>query len=288
MSKNKYKAQVLVIVVMVLMLLAIIILGIVAVVTRDVEQSLGSREYEMSYNKSEEQIFKILDKYSNTAVGLEGLIADGYSCTGGAVTGYDCGFVDDKLATTMKVMDTNIVEDFELGKDETFKVILGGTYKNNVTIQWTGNAAISLTLEYKNGNDYLVKKDVYDNSGLYTRAGTNPAHHELSIVVPGGATNTIIVNTGSGLSVADQPLFLKIKPMMEEGIYTLLNVKGVDSSFPKQVRRIEAVSYYEGVNAPSSAPVVITQIPLAGQEPEILNYVLRTESTINKRKASPY
>lgn len=281
--KRGVEAQILVVVIMVLMLLSIIVIGIVAVVTRDVEQSVSSREYEASYNKSEEKINGILDKYADVSVDLNEIVNDSnLNCTGASELGFQCDFIDGNLVTKVTIDDTNVVESFDLGKDETFKVILNETYRDDITFSWTGQVALEFTLEFQRGDEYAAYKDVYDKEGIFTSSGTSPSHHIFEFVVNDPNKNEVMLNIGNALEFTDKPLFLKVKPLMKDGILTQLSVRGENSSFPDQIREVEGISYYQDNTAPSSAPVLVTQIPLAGFEPEILNYVLRTETKISK------
>lgn len=283
MLKKKFEAQVLVVVIMVLLLLSMIVIGIVAVVTRDVEQSVGSREYEASYNKSEEKMNTILDKYADVSVDLSGLVSDpNLSCSGAADLGFKCTFSEEDLMTQVSVDDTNEVVDFDLGKDETFKVRLDNSYRDNITFTWTGQVALEFTLEFKRGSEYSSFKDVYDKDGIFTTSGTSSSHHVFQFIANDPTRNEVVLNVGDALQVSDIPLYLKVKALMKDGIATQLSIKGENSSFPDQIREVEGVSYYQDNTASSSAPVLITQIPLAGFEPEILNYVLRTENNIVK------
>lgn len=278
--KDKLQGQILVIVVMVLMLLGIIILGVVAIVTRDVEQSVGSQQYEQSYNLSEEKMLLLLDDYSDVSNDLSTLVNQG--CSGFVTTGigYTCTYTTDEYFTSVNVSDTDVVEDFELGKDETFKVILDG-YTGEVDIRWTGEVALELSLEYKVGDEYKVVKGVSDK---YSILSQNAAVADQAVsFTESGTIDEITVDVADTIASAGggDSLYLKIKPLMKYGISTQIAIDG-EAGFPNQVRKFESVSYVNADNVSSSAPMLVTQIPLAGYEPEILNYVLRSENVIQK------
>jgi hypothetical protein len=284
MRKKPLKAQILVITVIVLLLLSIIVIGIIAVVTRDVGQSVSSQQYETSYNKTEEKMLKMLDSYGDTDVALTGLLT-WEGCTLQS-TVYQCQSTDGNLTTKVNVEDTNLVKDYELGKDGTFKVILG-SYTGNLEISWTGDTALLMTLEYKaTSGQYESVQDVYDNTGILTSSGSSAADHPMHATVPAGKNNTIIVNVG-GITLpaaASSRSFFKIKVLMNDNshISTLLGVKG-DNTLPKQIRKFEGVSYYQSATtAYSSAPTLITQIPLAGKDTGLMDYVLRSNTIVSK------
>jgi len=264
------------------------VISIIAVVTRDTEQSLSSKEYETSYNVSEEKMLTLLDTYSDVDVGLTGLLSQGCSLAGEL---YTCQYQQDNLITNVSVTDTNRVENFELGKDETFSIILND-YTGILEISWTNDIALEMSLEYRvatadpNTNlGYKMIEDVYDQTGIFTQSGASSADHVLNYAVDVNNPKLIQINMNNaipGVAAADITTKLKIKPLMKgENTSTLISVQG-DNSLPKQVRKFEGVSYYESVGAPSSAPTLITQIPLADKLPEILNYVLRSETIVDK------
>lgn len=282
-GEKNLKAQILVITLMVLLMLSIIVIGIIAVVTRDINQSTNQQQYETSYNKTEEKMLKALDTYGNTDTSLSGLVNEGCFYEG---TIYKCSTTDNNLVTQINVQDTSVVKDFELGKDQTFKVILG-SYAGNLEISWTGDTAILMELEYKDtSGKYLADQDVYDNAGILTSSGTSSADHKFNFVVPAGKKNTIDVNIAgiTTSSAVNTRYYFKIKALMNESshISTLLSVTG-DNSLPKQIRKFEGVSYYQSNTTDlSSAPTLITQIPIAGMDPEIMNYALRSNILVEK------
>ncbi len=260
-------------------------MGIVALVRRDAEQGFGSQEYESSYNESEKAILKTLDKYGDVAVPLTDIASNpDLSCSLGVGSVYVCNYTNNPYSTHLTITDTNKVEDFELGKDETFKVQLNSTYRGKVYIGWEGDAAIAMTIEAQGSNlVYESINDVYDNKGILSESGTSAADHAFNYAVPDPAQNYIVVTISgiTGIAATDKPLYLKIRPLMKNGTSIRLNVTG-DAGFPNQVRKVEAYSYLNSNNVPSSTPILITQIPLAGKEPEIINYVLRVENEIVK------
>jgi len=279
---KKYRGQILVVVVLVLLLLSIMVISIVAVVTRDVEQSLSMHEYEISYNTTEEKMLRILDTYGDVDVPLIGLLEmEGCSLAGQQ---YICSYQEDNLETEVTVEDTNEVENFELGKDETFKVILNN-YRGKLKINWSANMALVMSLEYTDvSSEYKVLKDVHDEAGVFTMSGSGPQDHPLAFTVPAGEPQTIEIdlNTVPGIALSDSLTYLKVKAAMKgDNISTLLSING-DASLPSQVRKVEGYTYYSSLGAPSSAPIVITQVPLAGKSPEILNYVFYSDNVVTK------
>lgn len=284
---KKNEGQILVVVILVLFILSIIVLGIIAIVTNDVEQSLGGEQYELSYNKSEESIQRILGDYSDTEKSLYGILNEtGYSCSAGYQSSYQCIFDYSDIETTVNASDTNEVVDFELGKDQTFKVVLGG-YEGVVEIQWTGEVAMLFQLDYQTPeNEYKALMDMHD-AGNYVVSSV--PEHPMQNSIPVQSENRVIINLWQirdrlGSTEFDHFTGLKIKALMKEdaNVSTLLSVRG-NAGFPIQVRKLEAVSYPTGTNkVVVSAPALIAQIPFAGSEPEFMNYVIRSNSAVNK------
>ncbi len=279
--RTQHRGQILVILVIVLLLLAIIIMSIVAVVTKDIEQVANSQQYSTSYNKSEEKLLNIVSKYSNINLSLDNLLEDG--CHGSEFE-YECVFNEDQSTTTLRIEDTSDVSDFELSKDETLKLKLDESYKGELDIRWTGEAALNLTFEYKNSNgEYKVVKDIYDNHQVLSQSGLSASDHLMNYTVINSDDNHILIDISSISefdSLSDTPLFFKIKVLSKTNSSVLVSVRG-DISFPKQIRRFEAVTQFD-TNTSASMPILISQIPLAGREPELLDYVLLTPDTIIK------
>jgi len=289
---KKNEGQILVIVILVLFTLSIIVLGVIAIVSNDVEQSLGSKQYEISYNKSEESIQKILTDYADTDVSLAGVVNEaGYSCSPSVLNAYTCDFDYSDMQTTINVSDSDEVIDYELGKDETFKVVLND-YQGVVEVEWTGDVAMLFQVDYQQTNgEYKSLTDMHD-AGNFVTSGN--LEHPLGLNIPVQTENRVIIDlaaiksnlllTGSKLAFFSKFTGLKMKALMKEdaNVSTLLSVKG-NAGFPIQVRRLESVSYPTGADSiVVSAPVLITQIPFAGREPELMNYVIKTKSVLNK------
>jgi hypothetical protein len=142
---------------------------------------------------------------------------------------------------------------------------------------------MTITYTDSTGN-YKLIKDVYDNSSILSQSGLGPADHPTNYTVPVGTENTIQINMSSitGLTALDTTSLLKIRTYMKDGnTSTLLNIEA-DNNLPKQIRKVQGRSYYTSLGASSSAPVLITQIPLAERLPGIFDYVIRAESAVNK------
>lgn len=279
-QNKKISGQILVIVLMVILLLSIIIMGIIAVVNRDLEQSLSAEQYETSYNSSETKILELVEKYGDVSKDLRDLATD---CGAAINNVYTCSEqTDDNVVTEITVEDTSKVEDFELGKDETLKLILND-YRGQLDISWTGQVAFLITLEYQDASGtYKNIKDVYDRVSIYSQSG-GASDHAFNFTTVGPQNTSTRINLGSttGLVAGDKLVFLKLKAIMKTTFSTLLTVDG-EATFPKQVRKFEGITYAESSSAKTAAPILITQIPLAGFEPGILNYVLESDVRVRK------
>ncbi|MBD3280760.1 hypothetical protein GF389_04525 [Candidatus Dojkabacteria bacterium] len=289
---RKNQGQILVVVILILFIISIIVLGIIVIVSNDVEQSVGAEQYELSYNKSEESIQKILTNYADTNTSLAGLTGEvDYSCSAAVLEEYSCMFDHMDMETTVNITDSNEVEDFELGKDETFKVLLGD-YEGVVEVEWTGDVAMLFQLDYQTvTNEYRTISDMHDAGNHVT---TGSLEHPMNINIPVQSQNRVIIDLDGiktqieseiGIGQFQKYSGFKIKALMKENenVSTLLSVKG-NVGFPIQVRKLEAISYPENAeeSAVLSVPVLSAQIPFAGSEPEIMNYVIRAKSDINK------
>lgn len=269
-----------------LFILSIIVLGVIAIVSNDVEQTVGGKQYELSYNKSEESIQKILTGYANTDTSLAGIVnEEGFSCSTSVLNEYTCIFDYPDMQTTVNVSDSNEVIDYELGKDETFKVLLG-SYSDVVEIEWTGNVAMLFQVDYQITTDeYKTIMDMHD-AGNYVGSGN--LEHPMGLNIPVEGQNRVIINLQTIKEEVGSNTFknftgMKVKALMneDENVTTLLSIKG-NAGFPIQVRRLEGISYPPSTGAVVSAPVLVAQIPFLGREPEVMNYVLRSELVLNK------
>ncbi len=274
------KGQILVILVIVLLLLSIIVMTIIAVVTRNTRQVVSSKQYSQSYAKSEEKLLEILSEYSDINLSLDTLLSKG--CVGSNFA-YTCTFDEEDSITTLFVEDTYEVNDFELEKDESLKLILNGSYRGNLDIKWTGNSAIEMTLEYKNANnEFKSIKDIYDNHSVLSQSGLSNNDHLMNFTVVNPNENYISLNLNSisGISADDILLFFKIKILSKQNTSSLITVEA-NSSFPRQIRRFEVATKFK-TNTDSAMPVLISQVPLAGRQPELFDYVLLTPNQIVK------
>lgn len=283
-GKRNLSGQILVIVVIVLLLLSIIIISFVAVVTRDTEQSLSAEEYETSYNLSEEKLQRLLEDYSDVEKDLSGLLGVEGCYISGSESEYKCSYNYDNLHTDVTVLDTNKIDNYEIGKDETLTLTLNN-YLGPLVISWTNDSAIELTLDYINSDfEYKNIKDVYNQGEIFSQAGAGDADHPMNYVIDPNNEKSIQVNTTSitGISSADSLQSLKIKLMMkDDNASSLISVSG-ENTLPKQIREFKAVTYYKSTGADSSAPILITQIPLAGRLPELFNYVYKSNTQVTK------
>jgi sensor domain CHASE-containing protein len=65
MQKRALSAQILLTTLLVLIIVAIIVVGVIAVVRRDVQQTVANQLYQDLYNVSENSIFEIIDLYTS-------------------------------------------------------------------------------------------------------------------------------------------------------------------------------------------------------------------------------
>lgn len=284
--EKKLKGQILVIVILVLFIVSTVILGIIAIVTRDVEQSLGAEEYERSYAITEDNMQKILIKYADVNIPLGQIVSEGeLNCTEPVSDQYKCFFEEDGYISEITVEDVSQVENFELGKDDTFKVDLGN-YTGTLEFQWTGHVAMSFNLYYKKTTgEYVMVSDFYDAGNFVSRAGIEESH-PLNLSIPQPGQNRVILDlNGISNSLDDFQNFeyLNLRAMMNEdsNTSTLFSMRS-NLGLPAQVRKVQGISFRSDNSNVNSVPQLISQIPLAGKDPSVLFYVLRSNQIVGK------
>jgi hypothetical protein len=291
------RGQIMLVTLLTLMVLGVITVGIIATTNRDVYQTVSNQQYEELYNRSEEIVFTILDKYSKTATGgqlvtLSSLRTDfGGNCVE-TVSGrsYTCNLPDTsgQVNTEVKINDTDVFQDFELAKDDTLTLNLSG-YSGQLNVSWQNSAAIDLSLVYTtSAGEYRVASDLFDLAGVFASNGGDPfaggTHDFQFSTLRAPNSNNFRVNIGSAINTAagDTPRLLMITPRMAGATGSIL--LSIETTLPvPQVREIVASSQVVGaVNAP--LPSVRTQIPLHPQVPSIFSgYALLVDSGVQKQ-----
>lgn len=279
MIKKKMQAQILVIVVIVIFVLSIIVIGMISVVTRDVEQSLSSSQYELSLHYSEEKLLSLVEDYSDRSIPLS-KIESIQECDQQSDSKYSCVYSNEEITTMVNVQEKNSVENYELGKDQSINIILNN-YRGKVEVSWTGKFALDFILQYQDGNyEYKNIRDVADPQDLIF---TGIINRPLGVTVPTQGVNYAVIDLGgiNGIAANDYLLSLKVKALSKDESVTLLSLNGTDS-FPMQIREFEAISYFGSGDANNSVPTMTSQIPLGGEEIGILDYVLRSNEVVTK------
>ncbi|MFQ5492623.1 MAG: hypothetical protein ACE5DX_00470 [Candidatus Dojkabacteria bacterium] len=304
-KKEQLKGQILVIVLLVLSILGIFVVAVATNTRRDVIERIQNEQYEQYYSLTEKRMLQVVQQVqiSSSIDGLEDVFGE---CEPGSgiLNEYICEFADkpedDSLDTALvrvTIQDDNNIEKLPVEKDQTFKISLDDGsargYLGLVEMQWTGaDVAWVITLDYRNPNtgEYKVIKDVYDKSGVYYQPVTTHAF-TFNDLVQGSQTLPPSNNTGfridsvTGLPAGFEALSLRLKPIIESGeLLTELSING-GTGFPPQVREIigEGISNEESLTGDESpAAILEIQLPLHAAPAEILDYVLRSETTVTK------
>lgn len=285
--------QIMVSTLLVLLIVSLAVLAITATVARSGRQIFNNLEYERSYNDSENALLEYSDLLADPGFNLNNLITNGLGTGTCQQVGnkYICTFVGaDGRITVLTIYETNEVDNYELGPDEYFDVILadnlGQIYREGIGISWVGQTALSFTVVYQHNNQMYSGNDVYERStglpvytalpattagvfrGNFGQASASNLTVDLrsnnlnpDALVSGVNTSTISYKTLRIRSVSRTAgTSITIRPAAANG--------GV---LPNQVRRIEAITYLSDLSS-SSAPVVSIQLPLSPQVPAPLSF----------------
>jgi hypothetical protein len=251
-----------------------------------VQQTVANREYQRLYNTAETHVFELIDKYGNPDVSLMTLESDFPStCTLRSPDEYACRFTSaEELISDTQVLDTSVVEEYELPKDEYLDLQLNG-YRGDIIFSWDGLAALEFALVYRSGTDSRVVSDLFDISGVLDSSGGDPllnpfANHLYPFISVGGGAYSFRIGSISGLPLGATPVSLRITARKHEPGSIRLNVRG-EASFPHQVRKFIAVAHNPNSQANVVASV-ITQVPLYPQALSIFNYTLLVNSAVTK------
>ncbi|MBN1915544.1 hypothetical protein JW796_00930 [Candidatus Dojkabacteria bacterium] len=296
--KNNNKGQIMVITLLVLTIITVIVVSVILIASKDVEQQTTTKEYERYLDRAEQAIIGTIYAFGSPEYDLSEIISDpslvdeNASCSMSG-KGITCTIVDnDNISqVTMTIEDNKDIEDYTLQKDELFTMYLGG-YRNLLRVDWTGQTAMTFTLGFRRGGEYMSISDVFDPLGVMTTHGNDPLNdsppenHVLAFRPYLGTVQTsteFVVGDTTGLQPGDELINLSFRPIMREDGYTLLTVRAT-GVIDDQMRVYEATGYALDVDqfGTTPAPTVITKIPLYPQVPSIFDYVLLTPSNIEK------
>jgi len=294
MQKRALSAQILLTTLLVLIIVAIIVVGVIAVVRRDVQQTVANQLYQDLYNVSENSIFEIIDLYTSerTTITLAQLQEDlpQAACSDDAdFQGFRCEITGTDSTTILQLRDTADVTDYELGKDESLQLGLEG-YRGVLNVSWTGEAALEFGLVYLDGGEYKYIGDLYDKVNVFDASGNDPLtdpppqNHAFPFDnQPEGREDSFKFNiadiTGLPGGATTYSLVIRARDKDEAGTIKL-NVSG-DSGLTDQVREFIATSYKPdaGVDVVAS---VRTQVPLFPQVLPIFYYALGVDGPVTK------
>ena len=301
--RKRIPAQIMVVTLITLMVLGIVTVSIVTTARQDVQQTVNTAQYEKLFATSEENILTILDEYGKTdatgkLVSLSTLptsVPTGLgSCTQLSSNNFECNFNDANDADVESVLivrDITDFDDYELGKDQSLTLNLGG-YQGEVRLEWSGNAAIDLGLVYSDftGN-YQIVRDLFDPTGLLDSSGGNP----FTDPQPGGlhpfpfvsfntpTSNSFRFNISSidGLPIGATTELLTITARIPatSGVIALLDFEA--DALQPQMREVLATSD-NIVDPVSSTATARTLLPLYPQNYSLLEYGILLNSQLAK------
>lgn len=306
---ERKKAQILLITLLVLTIIAIVTVSLVTLVNRDIQQVASTEQYEEAYNTSENQLKRVLDVYSNPSVPISQLLTTFnnpnqiscieedpqrklYSCT---VTSNE--FSTANLQTEIQVQDTKDVNDFQIFKDRTFDMNLGGTFSGELQFWWDKNAAIEFELIYTDPSGVIQSvRDIYENGSprIFTGLATDNPYNDIDSIhpfnfqdVPTMPDATSVRFTISqilnlqGTPVSGSFLTLKITPRMTDQFSSvLLNARASSTAIPDQIREFKSTSVNQSAGASTPVAVIETKIPLAPQPDNFLDSAITTEGVL--------
>lgn len=308
-TTQKKKGQIMLITLLVLMILGIIVVSIVVLTRRDVQQVVNTEKYEQALNTSESNILNVIRKYGDYTTSLSSLPNDFNSassgtCTQGIVSTnsnqFDCTFTnvdltEANLFTEMTISDMRSVDDFTINKDQSIVLNLNG-YNQGIDLSWTGSSvALDFSLIYRAGGpagNYAILKDVFDMDQVYTSLATDNPYDNLNPIHPYNFTinnasdtnNTVRFNISSfdAWNAANSTVSLRITARTREAYGSIdLDVTASNpGNFPYQIRQFESVSFDP---SDSSSPVarVITQIPLYPQVDSVFDHSFITNDAVD-------
>lgn len=292
MKKTILSAQILLVTLLTLMVVAIIVIGVAAVASRDVQQVVANRNYSQLYDSAENSILEFVDKYGDLDEPLVNVtnptsIPAGYSCQPDtSIPGaYRCAKTEGTTVNELTIYESRDVIDYELAKDKSFLVNLGG-YRGEIQMTWTGSAAIEFGLVYTDGGQYHMIGDLYDTSGVFTNNGGDPlsdpyGNHRFAFVNYPGGVRFNIAST-NGLPGGANTLYLRVTARMQDDPgSTLLSLSGPGVGFPNQVRVFHGYGY-STLDEVDVLADVISQVPLFPQVAPIFHYALLVDSAVNK------
>jgi type II secretory pathway pseudopilin PulG len=303
--QTKQPAQILLVTILVLMIISIIVVGVVSLANKDVQQTVSQQQYEQVLNVAESNLLQFVNRYGGTSGAFSTMIADNPLCSLISTTEFECDLPvsSDAIVTNLEIFDTNVVEDLELTKDESFELDLvsnpatGQGFRGKVLFNYTGTVALEFALTYSQTGVVQTITDVFDVSGgqIYDVLQGDPLDnsdikHPFNFVQEPTGEYSFLIHTIDGFAGTSRPISLRVTARMgPTETVTLLDITGNSGGlplatagvFPNQVRKYITASYPEGENA-SIVAKVIAQVPLLPQAAYFLHSGLLTPNDVTK------
>lgn len=306
----KIKAQVMVSTLLILIVVSMTVLAVTSTVVRNSRQVSRNKDYDRAYNNAESRIIELSSALSVPTLDLNDVSSisnnpalEDYDCDSRIIEGtpkITCAIDEtDGKRTLISFFDSKIVENYELGTQDYFDIILNNgnisPYKGKVSFKWVGIAAISLVLIYEDGGELKSAEQIIDPSridfdpnndiltthdptkgflrGQLTQAPNPLDTSAFEISLGSEAINSDLVPT----TAVFQKLRIKMYSRAAGTSITIRPDPSTENNFPFQVRRVEGISY--DLQSPTaSIPTVLSQFPLSPQTPAPLTFGLNFDA----------
>lgn len=280
------KGQALVITLLVLAIISIVVIGLVVVSNRDVDQVINNESYERLLNASEQRAREIIQTNGITTLpascGTPSVLPNTTEYNCGSTTG---GTQNDFSGTIeTKIVDRRGVNDFAIAKDRSLDIALTG-YTGELQFRWNKNVAMEFNIIYTDTTGATQSiKDVYDLSGVYDSLVSDDPNNDTQNIhdfnfqvldttsLPRSTKFTI--SSISGISLGNT-VSLRVTPRSKTtgDIVNITVNAGSPSSFPFQIREF-VITSIDSNNASSPLATVIAKVPLSSQIDDIFDYAL--------------
>lgn len=288
------KGQILVILMIALAIVSIILISVSRNARKDTSSQVQSEQYEEYYSTVEQELLKIVSD-TNTVPNsctMESLVTG--ECIIPVVLGaMESQSIPDAEGTPKKNANLRVVRqdvlnfsNFVIDKDKSLTINLSNEakgYDGNIKFSWKGEVSWIVNLDYKSSaGEYKTSQSVYDVSNLFesSTSGLCKFHTDEE--------NTFYFSINSCIptsEVSPEILSLRLKPVSKDtSVIAELSLLEPKSGIPNQVTIITATAELENPQPDSPSIQLEMQIPLQNPSFEILDYALRTNKTVYKRR----
>jgi hypothetical protein len=290
-------AQILLVTLLVMTIISIIVVGLIVISNRDVQQVVVSDKYDQILNSSENQMKGTIDTLSKNGVTLDKIsqLLPSQNCVPQTLgTDYICTFTTTgdtqvEVKNVLRVKDSKEIKEFEILKDDSFEINLNA-YNGYLTSSWDKAMPIQFDITFRRADGtYFIISDVFDMTNNYP--GISPQSNftdTLSIhpinfepVDNQGLATQVKFNIASTSGYSGTPVWLSITPRSKQSYDSIkFSLRAQDEGlFPFQMREYTIESVDAG---DAGSPVVRLEVavPLNSQPISLLDYGLLTPDDI--------